>query len=224
MHEQKWRNEKHRKGAATMEGRARLVRNYGIETVNAATMARGVHRANSCATTRVAGTACRRGGADTAGPVMIDRLEWRVAIIGYDPIRWVRYLDEYARQSGEPEPSMDDGRRKTHFVQYIDDTSLRRAFYQALLDIEWLPSKIRSAVMSELGLSLQKRKSDNEEARTLTLNVLVDECKARMRENGEQPRGGIHDSAVAEIAARHGMTAEALKQRITRLNKKRSRK
>ena len=40
--------------------------------------------------------------------------------------------------------------------------------------------------MSELGLSLQKRKSDIEEARTLTLNVLVDECKARMRENGEQ--------------------------------------
>jgi hypothetical protein len=78
--------------------------------------------------------------------------------------------------------------------------------------------------MSELGLSLQKRKSDIEEARTLTLNVLVDECKARMRENGEQPRGGIHDSAVAEIAARHGMRAEALKQRITRLNKKRSRK
>ena len=31
---------------------ARLVRNYGIETVNAATMARGVHRANSCGTTR----------------------------------------------------------------------------------------------------------------------------------------------------------------------------
>ena len=155
---------------------------------------------------------------------MTDGLDWRVAIIGYDPIRWVRYLDEYARQSGEPEPSMDDGRRKTHFVQYIDDTSLRRAFYQALLDIEWLPSKIRGAVMSELGLSLQKRKSDNEEARTLALNVLVDECKARMRENGEQPRGGIHDSAVAEIAARQGMTAEALKQRITRLNKKRSRK
>jgi hypothetical protein len=155
---------------------------------------------------------------------MTDGLDWRVAIISYDPIRWVRYLDEYARQSGEPVPSMDDGRRKTHFVQYIDDTGLRRAFYQALLDIEWLPSKIRGAVMSELGLSLQKRKSDNEEARTLALNVLVDECKAQMRENGEQPRGGIHDSAVAKIAARQGMTAEALKQRVTRLNKKRSRK
>ena len=33
---------------------------------------------------------------------MIDRLEWRVAIIGYDPIRWVRYLDEYARPSAKP--------------------------------------------------------------------------------------------------------------------------
>ena len=74
--------------------------------------------------------------------------------------------------------------------------------------------------MSELGLSLQKRKSDIEEARTLTLNLLVDECKARMRENGEQPRGGIHDAAVAEIAARQNMKAEALKQRITRLRRR----
>ena len=78
---------------------------------------------------------------------------------------------------------MDDGRRKT-LVQYIDDKGLRRAFYQALLDIEWLPSKIHSAVMSELGLSLQKRKSDIEEARTLTLNVLVDECKRGCRRMG----------------------------------------
>jgi hypothetical protein len=106
---------------------------------------------------------------------------------------------------------------KNRTTQLLEQLSLRRAFYQGLLDIEWLPSKIRGAVMSELGLPLQ-------EARTLALNVLVDECKARMRKNGEQPRGGIHDSAVAEIAARQGMTAEALTQRITRLNKKRSRK
>jgi chaperonin cofactor prefoldin len=37
---------------------------------------------------------------------------------------------------------------------------------------------------------------------------------------GSSREGGIHDSAVAEIAARQ----ETLKQRITRLNKKRSRK
>jgi hypothetical protein len=80
---------------------------------------------------------------------MTDGLDWRVAIIGYDPIRWVRYLDEYARQSGEPVPSMDNGWRKTHFIQYIDDKSLRREFYQALLKIEWLPSEIRRAVISK---------------------------------------------------------------------------
>ena len=116
----------------------------------------------------------RRGGAKTAGCVMTDRLDWRVAIIGYDRIQWVRYLDAYAQQSGEPEPSMDDGRRKTHLVQYIDDEDdLRRSFYQALLEIKWLPSKFQSAVMSELGLSLQKQKSHVENARTLTLKVLV---------------------------------------------------
>ncbi len=115
---------------------------------------------------------------------------------------------------------MDDGRRKTHFVQYIDDESLRRAFYQARLEIEWLPSKIHSAVMSELGLSLQKQKRHVENARTQTLKFLVDQCKTRMRGNGERPRGGIHDAAVAEVAARQGMKPEALKQRITRNNRR----
>jgi hypothetical protein len=150
---------------------------------------------------------------------MTDGLDWMVAIVGYDRIQWARYLDAYARQSGEPEPSMDDGRRETHLAQYIDDESVRRSFYKALLKIEWLPSKIRSEVMSELGLLLQKRKSDIEKARTLTLKVLVDERKARMRENREQPRNGIHAAAVAEIAARQNMKAEALKQRITRLRR-----
>ena len=63
-------------------------------------------------------------------------------------------------------------------------TSIMRGNYDArsiaLLKIEWLPSKIRSEVMSELGLSLQKQKSDVEEARTITLKFLVDECKAWM--------------------------------------------
>ena len=152
---------------------------------------------------------------------MTDGLDWRVAIVGYDRIQWARYLNAYARQSGEPEPSMDDGRRETHFAQYIaNEGELRRSFYQVLLKIEWLPSKIRSEVMSELGLSLQKQKSDVEEARTITLKFLVDECKARMRKNREQPRGGIHEAAVAEIAARQNMKAEALKQRITRLRRR----
>jgi hypothetical protein len=38
--------------AADTQKLVRLVRNYRIERVNAATMAPGVHRANSCGTTR----------------------------------------------------------------------------------------------------------------------------------------------------------------------------
>jgi hypothetical protein len=155
---------------------------------------------------------------------MSDKLDWYVAIIGYDPTQQARYLDAIidARQSSGAEPVMDSGQRKTFFVQFIDDNDgngLRRSFYEALLKVEWLPSTIRRAAMSELGLSLQKQKRQVENARTQTLKFLVDECKARMRRNGERPRGGIHDAAVAEVAARQGMKAEALKQRITRLKK-----
>jgi hypothetical protein len=154
--------------------------------------------------------------------VVTDELDWRVAIIGYDPVVLANYLDAYGR--GEPKPTTDNGRRKTHFVQYIDDEGLRRSFYQALLAIEWLPSPIQSAVMSELGLSLQKRKSAVEKARTTTLKFLVDEVKGRMRRDSKRPRGGIHDAAVAEVAAHQNMTPDALKKRITRLGSRKKRK
>jgi hypothetical protein len=52
---------------------------------------------------------------------MSDKLDWRVAIIGYDRSRWNQYLSAYARQPDEAQRLMDDGRRKTHFVQDIDD-------------------------------------------------------------------------------------------------------
>ena len=46
---------------------------------------------------------------------MSDKLDWDVALIGYDPTQRARYLDAIidARQSGGPEPEMDCGRRKT---------------------------------------------------------------------------------------------------------------
>jgi hypothetical protein len=92
---------------------------------------------------------------------MSDKLDWYVAIIGYDPTQQARYLDAIidARQSSGAEPVMDSGQRKTFFVQFIDDNDgngLRRSFYEALLKVEWLPSTIRRAVMRELGQSLQK--------------------------------------------------------------------
>ena len=72
--------------------------------------------------------------AETA---LTDGLEWWVAIIGYDRKRWNQYLNAYARDPGEAQRLMDDGRRETHFVQYTDDESRRRSFFQALLKIEW---------------------------------------------------------------------------------------
>jgi hypothetical protein len=153
---------------------------------------------------------------------MSDKLDWDVAIIGYDPTQQARYLDAIinAQQSGGPEPVMDSGRRQTYFVQFIDDNDGRRSFYEELLKIEWLPSTIRRAVMRELGQSLQKHKRSIEDARTVTLEFLVKQCKAQMRANGERPQGGIHEAAVAQVATSQGMSPEALKQRITRRKKR----
>jgi hypothetical protein len=153
---------------------------------------------------------------------MSDKLEWDVAIIGYDPTQRARYLHAIidARQSGEPEPEMDSGRRKIDLVRLIDDYEARRSFYEALLKIQWLPSTIQRAVMKALGQSLQKHKRSIEDARTVTLEFLVKECKAQMRTNGERPQGGIHDAAVAQVAISQGMSPEALKQRITRRKKR----
>ena len=164
-----------------------------------------------------------RRGRDTARRrPMSDKLDWDIAIVGYDLTQQARYLDAIinARQSGGPEPVMDSGRRQTYFVQFIDDNDGRRSFYEALLKIKWLPSTIRRAVMRELGQSLQKHKRSIEDARTVTLEFLVKQCKAQMRANGERPQGGIHEAAVAQVATSQGMSPEALKQRITRRKKR----
>ena len=54
--------------------------------------------------------------------------------------------------------------------------------------------------MKVLDQSLQKHKRSIQDARTVTLEFLVKECKAQMRANGERPQGGIHDVAVAQGA------------------------
>ncbi len=153
---------------------------------------------------------------------MSDKVDWDVAIIGYDPTQRARYLDAIidARKSGRPKPEMDCGRRKLDLVRLIDDEDGKRAFYEALLKIQWLPSAIQRPVMQLLGQSLRKHKRSFEDGRTVALEFLVKERKAQMRANGERPQGGIHDAAVAHVATRQGMSPEALKQRITRRKKR----
>jgi len=97
----------------------------------------------------------------------------------------------------------------------------RRTFYQSLLEISWLPSALRRAVMAELGLSLRKQKRAFEEGGTITMHHIIEERKQVMRAQRLRPRGGIHDAVVAEIADQQGMTVAALKKRLQRYKRRR---
>jgi hypothetical protein len=48
----------------------------------------------------------------------------------------------------------------------------------------------------------------------------IERIKARMRSNGERPRGGIHDAALDEMAESLGWTTPRLKQQIKRYNRR----
>jgi hypothetical protein len=97
-----------------------------------------------------------------------------------------------------------------------DEDEQKRGLYEALLRIDWLPSRFRSAILRELGSSLQKEKRGFKQVEAVVLRFMIKEAKARMRKNGERKKGGIHDAAVAEIAERFGITVENLKKRLQR--------
>jgi hypothetical protein len=96
----------------------------------------------------------------------------------------------------------------------------QKLFLQSLLEIPWLPSAVRRAVMVELGLSLRTHKHGIEEAQTTTLRVLLAEREQFLRANGKPPRGDIHQAALEDVARVRGMTVEALEQRIKRQRKR----
>ena len=90
-------------------------------------------------------------------------------------------------------------------------------FYRELLNMPWLSARLRNAIMREAGISVRKRKEDYEAGKTEVLRVLINERKAQMRAAEMHPHEGIHEAAVKEVAEAHGLNAEALKRRITRL-------
>jgi hypothetical protein len=57
---------------------------------------------------------------------MSDKLDWDVAIIGYDRTQQARYLDAIinAQQAGGPEPVMDSGRRQTYISSNLSMTTM----------------------------------------------------------------------------------------------------
>ena len=109
--------------------------------------------------------------------------------------------------------------RHTVFMDANTSKGERKRFYESLLEIKWLSPKVRYAVMGELGLSLRKQKRDYQEGRTAALRHMVNEAKARMRNNGERPPEGIHNAAVLEVAGRQGMTVPGLKKLFQRYKK-----
>ena len=90
-------------------------------------------------------------------------------------------------------------------------------FYRELLKMPWLSAGLRTAIVREAGISVRKRKEDYEAGKTEVLRVLINERKAQMRAAEMHPHEGIHEAAVKEVAEAHGLNAEALKRRITRL-------
>ncbi len=106
--------------------------------------------------------------------------------------------------------------RRTVFMPWADSEDERKRFYKGLLEIPWLPPTIRRPVMAELGLSLRKQKRGYEEGRTAALRCLIKERKECLQKQGERPRGGIHEQAIADIAREQGMTVDALKKRLQR--------
>jgi hypothetical protein len=106
--------------------------------------------------------------------------------------------------------------RDVVFIGEIATAEERKRFYEALLKIDWLPSNIRGAILQELGSSLSQEKHDRTWGETYASRHMIKETKARMRAQGERPKGGIHDAAVAEVAERIGITFENLCKRLQR--------
>jgi hypothetical protein len=86
------------------------------------------------------------------------------------------------------------------------------AFYHALLEIPWFPPGARHAVAAKLGLGrlLQKVKRKKQDAVTVTWYRMFLEIKARMRENGKRPRGGIDTGALNELAEELGVDVDTI--------------
>jgi hypothetical protein len=86
----------------------------------------------------------------------------------------------------------------------------QKAFYEALVSISWLPTKVRAAVLEEIGSSL----SDYKAMRTRVLRMFFVSLMEHMRTSG------IRGGALAMIAKQQRMSVLALKQRLRRSKKK----
>jgi hypothetical protein len=85
----------------------------------------------------------------------------------------------------------------------------RKLLYRALAQMEWLPARIRTAAMAEIGQSLRDHNVKQEAERTKAMRQTVDELV---------DEGWSQADAIEEVAATvTGMKASTLKKRLQRL-------
>jgi hypothetical protein len=100
----------------------------------------------------------------------------------------------------------------------LSSDDVHRDLYKRLLGISYPPlaPEVRKALMKVLGQSPRRQKAALAEPMAVTLQFLIDEEKARMKKDGERPRGGRHEAALEEVARTQGITVGALKKRLQR--------
>ena len=96
----------------------------------------------------------------------------------------------------------------------------RKRFLFALLQIDWLPRKVRRAVLQELGYSVR----EYEAVKLGAVQLGINHTKERMREEGQELRGGIVNAAREEVAETRGQTGPTLKKQLQRFRRRQRRK
>jgi hypothetical protein len=145
---------------------------------------------------------------------------WRVRsrhgplVLG-DPLRCIR-VRQAARGSTKPPDWLAASIVRLRLLIGKDEDEQKRRFYEALLRIDWLPSRVRGVILRELGSSLRQQQQGYAKGCALIRRHQIEEAKTRLRESGERRRGGLHNPAVDEVANRLGIESESLKRQLRR--------
>ena len=143
------------------------------------------------------------------------RCEWFPALVGLLPTA----------------TGYDHGR--TVLVTNHDSEAERKAFYESILKLSWLPPEVRRAIFKALDRDYRAYKAEIKDAVAVTLRFMIAEEEGRLREDRKRPRNrrdlrevsrAFRDTAEANVADRIGITQDALKKRLQQRYRKRPKK
>jgi hypothetical protein len=103
----------------------------------------------------------------------------------------------------------------------VDNTETQRDVYRKLLQLRWLPPKLRNCVLTELGKSPREEKRRAAKERMACLYFEIDRLAEQMQKNG---KGNPRMAATEQVAARLKMDASVLRRQLSRYKELRSKK